>query len=399
MTKAEKIEEIVKNLEGETDFEIMKEMKAILNKTFGEANNQILKPNYFSAKRIAYEDGNLSGFLAAARDQTPDELTGYMKMCMNHSLYYQILIKFPEVEITNGTDKHIMNDLYVRIFVRPNGTMRTGIDGIRGKLSIAEVRSQYAHSHLPYNNPRDSIFQPFCTGIGPINQVMMLLNSKYSTVNFKMFLFHLKVYVAWESKEGRPHMYMENIGKGNSDDYYQLYDHAASDVANYIVRIMKDVPTDELLSFLDYNVSSTKISIKPNDKYEKWAASIILGWNIQAMWPGYGLDTNCLLNTKDVAGRYYPIPRRGLREDLYDTEKVLLQFKGEDIKLQVEKPAITDAENIKDEEKVPHHLLTKYVGEKLSSSLSKAAFSNARIRIGCAGSSKSETPGSNPFLV
>lgn len=399
MTKEEKINKIVEGLEESTDFAIMKEMKEILNKTFGEENNQILKPNYFSVRRIAYEDGNLNGFLATAKEFEVEELTRHIKLHMGHSLYYQILIKFPEIEITNGVHKHTIKDLYVRAFIRPNGTIRTGIDGIRGKLNIEEVRSQYLHSHLPYSNPRDLIFQPFCTGIGPINQVMMILNNKYTTTNFKMFLFHLKVYVAWESLEGRPHMYIENIGKGNSNDVYYLGEGAASDVADRLVRTMKDIPTENLIELLDYDVLPTKITVNINDKFEKWASETIRGWDLERMMPGYSLETNCLLNTKDNSGRYYPIPRSGARTDLYDPEKVILQFKGQDIKLKVEEYQDPNIKTIKDEEKVPHRLITKYLCQKLSSTLSQKAFGNARIRLGRAGSGEPKAAGSNPLYV
>lgn len=385
MTKSEKIDKIVEGLEQSTDFEIMKEMKAVLNKVFGEDNNQILKPNYFSARRVSGDDNLLANFLHMAGVSTPEELEEWMKRYMAHGLYYQILIKFPEVTITNGEEKHIMKDLYVRAFVRPNGTVRSGIDGIRTKLSIAEVRSSYAHSHLPYCNPRDIVFQPFCTGIGPINQVMMLLNSKFSYANFMMFCLNLKTFVAWESKEGRPHMYIENITKANNDAHFYLHESFAKDTAGYLINLMGELPAEDVLTFLNYDVLPTRIDVKANDIFENWAANHIRGWDIDRMFPGHGFEKDCLFNTKDNNGNYYPIPRRDVPEDLYNTDKVLLQFKGEDIKLQVELPQINEAEIIKDEEKVPHHAITKYVGEKLSRALSKTAFGIARIRLGSAG--------------
>jgi hypothetical protein len=399
MTKSEKIDKIVEGLEQSTDFEIMKEMKAILNKVFGEANNQILKPNYFSARRVSGEDGLLANFLHMAGDSTPEELENWMKSYMAHSLYYQILIKFPEVTITNGEDKHVMKDLYVRSFVRPNGTMRSGICGIRSKLNIAEIRSQYAHSHLPYCNARDVQFQPFCTGIGPINQVMMLLNSKFTYVNFMMFCLHLKTFVAWESKEGKPHMYIENIYKANDQAHYYLYPSYATEVGDLIVRLMKNVPPEHVLGLFDYDVLPTRIEVKTNDAFEKWACELIRSWDIDSMFPGYGWEKDNLLNTKDNNGRYYPIPRRDLPPDQYDSNKVLLQFKGEDIKLEVEFPPIIDAEIIKDEEKVPHHSIIQQISKKLTSSFSKTAFNNARIKLGCAGVHKSEATGSNQLSL
>lgn len=385
MTKAEKIDKIVEGLEEKTDFEIMKQMKEILNKVMGESNNQILKPNYHTIKRIAYEEGNLSGFLAMAKDCEIKELEDYIRVYLSEGLFYQILIKFPEVKITNGSDEHLIKDLYVRVLLRPNGTLVPHLSGIRGKLSIHEVRSGYAHSHLPYINPRDFTFDQFCTGIGPINQVLMLLSNKFTEINFKMFLFHLKVFVAWESKEGRPHMYMENISKTNHRQEYHLNTGIAENVGKVLLGEVKKLSPEAALPLLDYDILPTKVTVKINDAFEKWAAGVIRSWDLNTLFRGYGLEMDCLMNTKDNMGRYYTIPRRDVPPDLYDSEKVLFQFKGEDIKLQVELPQIIDAETIKDEEKIPHQLITKYVSEKLSSGLSKSAFGNARIRLCSAG--------------
>ena len=385
MTKAEKIEKIVEGLEARTDFDILKEMKGVLNSVFGEANTQIVKPNLETMKDIARGDGNLTYLLQAARDLDPEPLENWLKGYNPDTLCYQILIKFPEVKITNGEDDHIIRDLYVRAFVRPNGTMIPHLDGIRGKLSIAEVRSGYAHSHLPYINAADLYFNQFCTGIGPINQVLMLLNNKFSLINFKMFMFHLKVFVAWESKEGRPHMYLENISKANQQTQYYLHDSHAANVGDVILRRFRTLDKEFALGMLTYDVLPTRIEVKINDEFEKWASDEIRGWDLNHVFPGYGFEMDSLLNTKDNNGRYYPIPRRGLPPDQYDSNRVLFHFKGEEIKLQVELEPINDQETIKDEEKVPHQSITKYVSKKLSSNLSKSAFGNARIRLCSAG--------------
>lgn len=396
----EKIEEIVSNLESTTDFSIMREMKEILNKVFGEENNQILKPSLFTMERLAEEEGVHPNFVAAInKEGTTNYLERWLKSHLQDALSYQIIIKFPEVEITNGKEKHIMKDLYVRVLIKPDGTIRSGLSGTRGKLSIHEIRSQYAHSHLPYCYPRDMSFQPFCTGIGPINQVMMVLSTKFSVVNFKMFCFHLKVYVAWESKEGKPHMYIENISKVNKHTEYYLSESHARDAGYFLLKDLREVDHEMILSMLDYDVLPTKIEVKVNSEFEKWASAKMNNWNLDEAFPGSRIEKNCLFNTKDSSGKYHPIPRTYCCDDLYNKDKVILQFKGENIKLQADMPQIVDTEIIKDEEKVPNPVITKYISEKLSRSLSKTAFSNARIRAGSAGTSKPETAGSDPLSM
>lgn len=399
MTKTEKINEIVEGLEKDTDFGIMREIKEILNKTFGEENNQIIKPNYFTIKKLAQEQGILSHFMETARSANTEGLQSWLTRYFPNTLCYQVVIKFPELEITNGVDKHIIKDLYVRFFLRPDGSMKSGIDGVRGKLSIAEVRSTYAHSHLPYCNPRDMMFQSFCTGVGPINQVMMLLSTKFSVINFKMFCFHLKVYVVWESKEGKPHMYIENIHKQNSHTEFQLGAGTAVDAALQLLEDLRACDAETILSFLNYDVLPTRIEVSANDNFEKWACEKIMNWDLNSIWAGYNIERECFLNTKDNSGKYYSIPRNTVPEELFDSDKVLLQFKGEDIKLQVELSKTVDEQTIKNEEKVPNPNITRYIGEKLSSQLSKTAFSNARVRNCSAGTGKPEASRSDPFSL
>lgn len=396
MTPSEKIEEIVKGIEEETNFEVLKEMKSILNKVFGEENNQILKPEMFSIKKMAEEEGVLDAFMEMCNNEDVNKIRSYIKTWISYAMLYQIIIKFPKIEITNGKNKHTIEDLYVRCFVRSNGTLVPELYGIRAKLTIPELKSGYSHSHLPPSNPFYPMFELFCTGIGPINKVMMVLSTKFTDVNFKMFLFQLKVFVSWESKEGRPHMYLEDIGKANNDSYYFLYNDYAERAADKLIRSMRGLSIEKALSYLYYDVTPTKIIITPNPEYEKWAYEVIKNWDVPNLFTS-NLTVNNLLNTKDTAGNYYNIPKDECNEDLYKKDAILLMFKGEPIKLHVEFPK--ELQNKKHEEKVPHPLITGYVSEKLSKLLTKEAFSNARIRVGSAGSDKSETSGSNPFSM
>src|SRR5581483_11948375 len=70
--------------------------------------------------------------------------------------------------------------------------------------------ARYMHSHLTCfaDKPR---WQSFCRGSGEINQVMGLLATKFTEVNFTLFCLHLRNFVAWESLEGTPYNYIQNI--------------------------------------------------------------------------------------------------------------------------------------------------------------------------------------------
>jgi len=149
--------------------------------------------------------------------------------CPKQKLYvvtYDITIRFPEFEITNGRISHTIKDLYVKFTVDVEGKLKHRISGKRGTISYREALSGYRHSHLPSSTKMkllvtgkstgrtcvDSGYEPFCTGNTDFSRMMNTWRrEKFSPISFELFLYQLDAYVKWESLGGGPHIRMSSI--------------------------------------------------------------------------------------------------------------------------------------------------------------------------------------------
>jgi hypothetical protein len=146
-----------------------------------------------------------------------DSFTSYAEeLLTNSSGGNKLIIKFPEVKITDGSHKpHLIQDLYVRIGVTGTRNLFSGaLEGARGKFTMAEYQFGYHHSHLGHS--RGVTWQQFCTGSGPINLNIGALKEKFTKEEFQMFCYNLQNYVKWESIEGTPFVRYAQIESGAS---------------------------------------------------------------------------------------------------------------------------------------------------------------------------------------
>jgi len=206
----EYIERKIEDFNETIDKKIYLEAKDILNKYFGEENNQISKTTYKDVREaILYEWGDINiplmnGFNFIQRKQLWESCNVY--------------IRFPELTITNGvSNPHNIKDLWVRFNV--NGKFGiSNLSGTRSFLTYAEALVGYHHSHLPCRPqtvPEAPKFNHFCTGSGEILQSMKILAlDGFDPINFTLFCLHLKNYVVWESLEGVPHITYDSLNTG-----------------------------------------------------------------------------------------------------------------------------------------------------------------------------------------
>lgn len=134
--------------------------------------------------------------------------------------HWDIVIKFPEVDITNSkNDHHKIKDLYVKIGVSANrrsiaknlasGGYLGNVDlsGWRQTMSLREYESSYGHSHLPSSYSEET----FCLGSSQLRMIIEELRLVFTEEMWMLFLLSLKNYVSWESIEGGPHRRISNI--------------------------------------------------------------------------------------------------------------------------------------------------------------------------------------------
>ncbi|NLR61096.1 hypothetical protein HGH93_23545 [Chitinophaga polysaccharea] len=138
-------------------------------------------------------------------------------------LCFEIIIHFPEVEISNTAgDIHQIKDLFVKLYVNQLGELqqRNGsyLHGIRSTVTQEEKEYKYAHSHLPSTDYNPNNFDCFCLGRGPLDEITHDLFTKFNPHSFNFLCLYLKDYVRWESTEGTPYRYICDIGKGTGQN-------------------------------------------------------------------------------------------------------------------------------------------------------------------------------------
>jgi len=138
---------------------------------------------------------------------------------LNSRAPYTLVIRFPEITITNGKrESHVIKDLYVRWKFGIGFRIKNSLEGVRGTLSYLEYKSGYSHSHLPSRNMEN--WSSFCLGTGDfadLNQEWRVEDKKFIQEEFELLLYQLGAYVKWESLGGGPYIRIRGISvKGNS---------------------------------------------------------------------------------------------------------------------------------------------------------------------------------------
>lgn len=130
-----------------------------------------------------------------------------------------ILVHFPHVRVTNEHDRFVdINHLWAKMRVMYNGTLNGGFTLNRSEYTLLHFRSRYMHSHISSIPTNDfTQFQNPCTGSGPINGTISVLNRDYDEDMWNMFCLELSKYVTVESVAGRPFHYLEKLGTDNME--------------------------------------------------------------------------------------------------------------------------------------------------------------------------------------
>lgn len=244
--KWEDIEQLIDKAMKEVDNEAFGEIKKVLDRTFGEENNQIVRPTVQNIVSRIYN--HVANNFSTLNKSTTAGIESYLRELG----FFQILIRFPEINIVNDDhDSHTIRDLFIRIGLHPDGRLATMFEGMRTTLTTAEVSAGYFHSHMeafcadefhwatePTGNTIETgtgtlFWEYFCTNGGPVSQTNLQAKAKYNANLFQLFCLNLKNYVAWESLEGVPYIHMRSI-REHADGVQSRQPHRAISVVNSI---------------------------------------------------------------------------------------------------------------------------------------------------------------------
>ena len=189
-------------------------------------------------------------------DDFPEELLPLINIiCESYTRdnYNTVIIRFPEVTVTNENNKSIkIQELYAKVIFNNMGKMSGRFELIRSHYPLEQWLADYCHSHISHISI--DWLEP-CTGTGPINSTMASLRQEYSAERWGLFCYELDKFVKVESLAGVPYRRLETVGAlRQSPVSYRN--------ANYNYRIPIDIiSTDLQKDFLRTFVKEEEIKI------------------------------------------------------------------------------------------------------------------------------------------
>ena len=229
-----------------------------------------------------------------------------------------ILVHFPHVRVTNEHDRFVdINHLWAKVKVSYNGTLNGGFTLNRSEYTLLHIRSHYMHSHI--NSIPTGDFTQFknpCTGRGPINGTISVLNRDYDEDMWNMFCLELSKYVTVESVDGVPYNYLEKLG---TDDMEVGVDRFITYLSpNYYESV---ITPDKFREFVRYFISSKKLKFNyVNGSYSigmSLIEFIVLISNEFIKW------YNDQFNKEELTAKFAELKRKGiLKECIIDNGKI-----------------------------------------------------------------------------
>lgn len=274
-----------------------------------------------------------------------------------YNLTKEFIVYYPEIIITNSTGKsHVITDLYVKFSFDYLGKLYDSFKINRGSYSDQEWFSNYKHSHTGGNFP-DVIysFNVPCLGRGPIISTIAVLRNitleTFSELEIVQFLILMDDFLKWESIEGVPYKYLQNIDGG---EYRTIFPNRTPEelkssekhVLEYVVR-----ETD----FLEHVKEHASLIPTVKDGTPKYSIlfnelelqKILFSYYQEGVNTFiYGPLTNILMYKDSLNRVYYKVSttRNTISTERYEG-LTLFNFKGQDVKLKIHK---TITEEVKD---------------------------------------------------
>lgn len=229
-----------------------------------------------------------------------------------------ILVHFPHVRVTNEHDRFVdINHLWAKVKVMYNGTLYGGFTLNRSEYTLLHFRSRYMHSHISSIPTNDfTQFQNPCTGSGPINGTISVLNRDYDEDMWNMFCLELSKYVTVESVAGRPYHYLERLGTDGMEADMDRFTTCL-----FPNRYRGAITHDKFKEFVRYFINSKKLKFNyVNGSYSigmSFIEFIVLISNEFIKW------YNDQFNKEELTAKFADLKRQNiLRECIIDNGKI-----------------------------------------------------------------------------
>lgn len=245
-----------------------------------------------------------------------------------------IVLNFPEIIIQNSKNKkHTIRDFYVKCSLGITTTYGSnehklyiqGISGNRTTWDVKEWSSDYTHSHIS-GIDRGGHFRSFCTGSGHINDYISQMNAgEFSEELFTRFLLQVISLVSWESIEGTPYRYLEQINHRSSmGRMFNLSPTYKKILYNQTIQLYKATKTVPVLTF---KLENSRYSVVDDDKYNAFFKTENFNSGDRTRYLSF-------IDSSGVAWTYGQVPgRNNYENDLARMQKFV--FRGEEKEFKI----------------------------------------------------------------
>lgn len=304
--------------------------------------------------QVDIDSEHFADYLNSNSIDRSDKLLGFRS-----AISYNLILYYPEVTIRNHQRKeHLIKDLYVKLPItfHSYGAVIKRTYGIRGSLTLEEMKRGYSHSHL--QSGHFTSFKSFCLGGGPLRLKMYDYNFDNNIPSSKLELQYiftlLNDYLQWESKSGVPYILFEYVGKTT---FTESVDDSL--IENIFKRIR--IPS------IRYTLKNNFINVIIDDKFEKDLHVELLKY----------YSTSSLYCFKDSSGRYLKNNPSQINDQLLELEGInLFKFRGESVKFK-----ILNVDTTQDYQyNAVNPYVTKKIAKLLSYELTKKYIRDCRVR-------------------
>lgn len=195
----------------------------ISNLTIASAFRHARKSNLLPVAECDRDDGFLDIIQLETSEETRQKVIevitseGFITHIMEETKGF-ILVHFPKTTVTNEYDRStVVKNLYIKVPLLSSGAEDGMFTMNRSEYTVAEMHSNYMHSHahnIPTNDFRR--FTNCCLGSGPLTGTQTTLNNGFDEDRWNIFCLEISKYVEVESIAGIPYHRLENIRIGEN---------------------------------------------------------------------------------------------------------------------------------------------------------------------------------------
>ena len=187
--------------------------------------------------------------------------------------YVDLIIYYPEITIKNSLGStHKMKDIYITYIFRisPSYFYLENMKLFRSNFTMGEYIENYSFSHLNSTCGQNS--SSFCFGYTDLENTVNRIKSKIIYSEILPFIFAVEEYLSWESLEGKPWKYIDEIKEFEIETQgFNISNDLIDEIYKYLLTQLTDF-------YYNFELNNGKSIITLQSKTQNKITKIILSY-------------------------------------------------------------------------------------------------------------------------